>query len=123
MQIEARISFIWCLALLVNITNGLRLSLSGCSLLISIGLEVRMDEHKYDPLYDFLKEFKGNLTISFEDVARIIGCDELPDYAYNSKGSWWYIGDRHVQAEAWAKAGYKADPDFNKQEVTFTKMK
>ena len=33
MQIEARISFIWCLALLVNITNGLRLSLSGCSLL------------------------------------------------------------------------------------------
>ena len=53
-----------------------------------------MDEHKYDPLYDFLKEFKGNLTISFEDVARIIGCDELPDYAYNSKGSWWYIGDR-----------------------------
>ena len=43
---------------------------------------------KYDPLYGFLKPFIGDLTISFADVARIIGCRKLPDSAYK-RPAWW----------------------------------
>ena len=81
-----------------------------------------MDEHKYDPLYDFLKDFIGDVTISFDDVARISGCPngKLPPSAYNPDYPWWDDNNRHSQATfGWVKAGYKAYPDFNRQTVTF----
>ena len=81
---------------------------------------------KYDPLYGFLKPFIGDLTISFADVARIIGCRKLPDSAYK-RPAWWGnekpTGKSHVHSRAWMNAGYKADADLQKQEVTFRKLR
>ena len=77
---------------------------------------------KYDPLYRFLKPFIGNLTISFADVARIIGCKSLPSSAYK-RPAWWGnekpTAKSHVHSRAWMNAGYNAEADLQKQEVTF----
>ena len=78
---------------------------------------------KYDPLYEFLgRQSCSRIVMTFSEVARIIGDDELVDSAFRYP-AWWANETNpnppHVQKKAWLNAGFKAHPDLDKQMVVF----
>jgi len=85
---------------------------------------------QYDPLRDYLSEYKGNeLTLTFKEIDNIIAPKALPPSAYNprqfyNQGQFWQNSYRHrrghVQATAWHSAGWKVSKvDLQLQIVTF----
>ena len=75
---------------------------------------------KYDPLKQFLLQQTGaTITMSFQDVAEIVG--GLPSSAYRHQ-AWWEneaVGS-HVQAVAWVAAGWRVDSfSLSRRVVTF----
>lgn len=80
---------------------------------------------KYDSLYNYLRKCDSLVTLSFNEIERIIGC-ELPLSA--KKYEWWWTNEdvdttRHVHCKSWQNAGYKqVYVDFNKGYVTFERV-
>ncbi len=82
---------------------------------------------QYDPLRDYLSEYKGNeLTRTFKEIDNIIAPKALPPSAYNLRQVWqnsYSHRRRHVQAAAWQNAGWKVSKvDLQRQIVTFCRM-
>lgn len=76
---------------------------------------------KYDPLFDYLKMKPHDVTLSFRQIADILGLDKLVDSAYEYP-EWWSTNDAtHPQSSAWTDAGFRADADLGSQIVTFIK--
>jgi hypothetical protein len=77
---------------------------------------------KYDPLYAYLKgESNSTVALSFSDIERVMGA-KLPVSA--RKYDWWWDDEdrkttRHVQSVAWTTAGFAAEVDRQKRQVTF----
>jgi len=79
---------------------------------------------QYDPLRDYLSDYKGNeLTRTFKEIDNIIAPKALPPSAYNLRQFWqnsYSHRRRHVQATAWHNAGWKVSKvDLQQQIVTF----
>ncbi len=74
---------------------------------------------KYTPLENYLRslpESQGEVILSFEQIERIINA-KLPPSAYEYQ-VWWANEKEgnHVNARAWANAGWKVESvDFNKK--------
>ena len=74
---------------------------------------------KYSPLEHYLRELPASqkeVTMSFEQIERILN-DKLPPSAYKYQ-AWWANEKEgnHVNARAWANAGWKIDNvDFNRK--------
>ena len=76
---------------------------------------------KYAPLEKYLRDLHANqkeVTLSFEQIERIIHA-RLPPSAY---GYWaWWANDKegnHVNARAWANAGWKVESvDFDQKQA------
>lgn len=47
---------------------------------------------KYDPLFDYLKMKPHDVTLSFRQIADILGLDKLVDSAYEYP-EWWSTND------------------------------
>ena len=67
---------------------------------------------KYAPLEKYLRELPADLrevTLGFEQIERILK-DNLPSSAYEYQ-AWWANEKEgnHVNARAWASAGWKVD--------------
>lgn len=81
---------------------------------------------KYTPLEKYLRDISENqreVTLTFEQIERIINA-KLPASA-NEYSAWWANEKEgnHVNARAWANAGWKVDGlDFNKKWVRFTRQ-
>ena len=84
---------------------------------------------QYDPLRDYLSEYKGNeLTLTFKQIDNIIAPKALPPSAYYLKSFWGNSirrpKNKHVQAFAWYDAGWKVSKkDLQQQVVTFCRKK
>jgi len=80
---------------------------------------------QYDPLRDYLSEYKGNeLMLTFKQIDNIIAPKALPPSAYYPSSFWGNSTRRpknkHVQAFAWYDAGWKVSKvDLQRQIVTF----
>ncbi|MEO8354573.1 MAG: hypothetical protein ABI621_01535 [Chloroflexota bacterium] len=80
---------------------------------------------KYAPLENYLRnlpESQREVTLGFEQIERILN-DTLPASAYEQ--SWWdhEKEGNHVNARAWANAGWKVDSlDFNGKRVKLTRI-
>lgn len=72
---------------------------------------------KYDPLYWHLDDATGAVTLTFAEVADLVG--GLPPSAYEHPSWWSRNTSRHVQARAWVDAGYHADADLAARTVRF----
>lgn len=72
---------------------------------------------KYDPLRDYLRGRTTPVTMTFDEVADLVG--GLPKSAYDWQ-LWWRNDDPHVQAQAWAAAGFDAEADLTRRTVLFT---
>lgn len=74
---------------------------------------------KYTPLENYLRDLPANqkeVTLSFEQIERIINA-KLPTSAYEYQ-AWWANEKEgnHVNARAWANAGWKVESvDFNRK--------
>ena len=74
---------------------------------------------KYTPLENYLRELPASeieVTLSFEQIERIINA-KLPPSAYGYQ-QWWENEKEgnHVNARAWANAGWKVESvDFNRK--------
>ena len=75
-------------------------------------------DSKYEALYDHLSKIGHDVTLSFREVADIIGEDDLADSAY-AHDAWWSTDDStHTQSHAWTDTGFKADVDRDCHLVT-----
>lgn len=77
--------------------------------------------------YQLLEEALASLgaddvVLSFEDIERIIG-EALPPSARSRRQWWANSDDRHVQAQAWLRAGFGAYPKMADQVVIFRRSK
>jgi hypothetical protein len=81
---------------------------------------------KYTPLEQYLRDLppdQTEVTLSFEQIERIISA-KLPPSAYEYQ-QWW---DRekegnHVNARAWASAGWKVQSvDFNRKQARLVRI-
>ena len=76
---------------------------------------------KYTPLENYLRDLPANqkeVALSFEQIERIINA-KLPPSAYEYQ-AWWANEKEgnHVNARAWANAGWKVESvDFNRKQV------
>jgi hypothetical protein len=76
---------------------------------------------KYSPLENYLRdlpESQKEVTLSFEQIERILNT-KLPSSAYESR-TWWdhEKEGNHVNARAWANAGWKVESvDFNRKQA------
>ena len=76
---------------------------------------------KYTPLENYLRDIPANqkeVILSFEQIERIISA-KLPPSAYEYQ-AWWANEKEgnHVNARAWANAGWKVESvDFNRKQV------
>jgi hypothetical protein len=74
---------------------------------------------KYTPLEHYLRdlpETQKEVTLSFEQIERILN-DKLPPSAHQYQ-AWWANEKEgnHVNARAWANAGWKVESvDFNRK--------
>ena len=73
---------------------------------------------KYGSLYDYLLMQKEEVTLTFEEIEKMLG-EFLPESA-DKYGAWWSnagndTDNSHVQSESWVKTGYKAYPDLVKK--------
>jgi len=77
---------------------------------------------KYDPLRDYLSNYKGNkVAQTFRQIEDILR-DKLPSSAYTYR-PWWGNDKTHIQAIAWLKAGWKVDAvNLTRQKVIFKKQ-
>ena len=77
---------------------------------------------KYEPLGDYLKkQTASRLTLSFKDIAGIIG-DALPDSA-RAHSAWWAKDQKHVEAKARLDAGWKSvSVSLMEERVTFFRV-
>ena len=81
---------------------------------------------KYTPLENYLRGLPVNqreVVLSFEQIERIIN-DKLPPSAYGYQ-QWWdnEKEGNHVNARAWANAGWKIKSvDFNKKRVNLIRV-
>lgn len=73
---------------------------------------------KYSPLRDHLKLAPHPLSLTFDDVARLVG--GLPRSAFEHR-PWWANDATHMQARAWVDAGRRVeDVDLNAGHVRFS---
>jgi hypothetical protein len=77
---------------------------------------------KYDPLERFLAAQPGqDTTLAFAQIEQVIGAP-LPPSA-RTYPMWWSNEtgrERHVQAEAWLRSGWRVDEvQFREETVTF----
>ena len=64
---------------------------------------------KYEPLANHLRAHRGDACrLHFADIERIIG-SALPRSAREHR-AWWGNDRTHVQASAWMRAGFRAEP-------------
>ena len=77
---------------------------------------------KYDPLMMFLdKSGKGELTLSYKEIERIID-NVLPPTAYTNI-NWWNNNDiTHTQSAAWSDVGYRTCNIRLGEAITFMKQ-
>ena len=80
---------------------------------------------KYDPLRTFLSAQPGHdTTLSFVQIEQVIGAP-LPPSA-RAYPMWWSNEtgrERHVQAEAWLRSGWRVqEVKFHEQIVTFRRV-
>ncbi len=74
---------------------------------------------KYDPLRDSLMGTAARVTLSFDEIADLVG--GLPLTAYQRQEWWSNNDDRHVQAAAWLAAGMKVvHADLSRRIVSFS---
>lgn len=77
---------------------------------------------KYEPLGDYLRAHSDRVTLSFDDIADIIG-DTLPDSAYRHK-AWWAneAEGKHVEAASWMDEGFRTEAlSLADETVTFVR--
>ena len=81
---------------------------------------------KYTPLENYLRDLPANqkeIVLSFEQIERIISA-KLPPSAYEYQ-AWWANEKEgnHVNARAWANAGWKVENvDFNKKQARLVRV-
>ena len=81
---------------------------------------------KYTPLENYLRdlpESQREVTLRFEQIERILN-DTLPSSAYEDR-RWWdhETEGNHVNARAWANAGWKIESvDFNEKRVRLVRI-
>ena len=81
---------------------------------------------KYTPLENYLRDLPANrkeVALSFEQIERIISA-KLPRSAYEYK-QWWENEkkENHVNARAWANAGWKVQSvDFNRKQAKLIRI-
>ncbi len=73
----------------------------------------------YDPLKEWLVSSPHQITLSFEEIQRIVG-EKLPKTAFE-RPQWWAADSTHTQAKAWLSAGWTAHPKLETRTVTFRK--
>ena len=61
---------------------------------------------KYDPLLAYLADHPESLTMSFAQVAQLVG--GLPPSA-DRWSAWWANDPGHVQARAWLNRGHRVE--------------
>jgi len=71
---------------------------------------------KYDPLREYLRHQHGEVAMSFDQVADLVG--GLPDSAYNYQVCWGHH-PTHVQSSAWCDVGLAAHANIHRRNVTF----
>ena len=72
---------------------------------------------KYAPLCDHLKRCSGPVTMTFGQIADLVG--GLPPSAAEYS-AWWDNDDTtHVQSRSWGDAGYVAHPNLGSRTVLF----
>lgn len=73
---------------------------------------------KYDPLLAYLAARPGGLSVSFEEINRLVG--GLPPSASRWR-AWWANDPTHVHAHAWLDSGHRVETvDLGRGEVTFS---
>jgi hypothetical protein len=75
---------------------------------------------KYDQLSEHLLTVKGDaVTMTFAQVGKLV--DELPKSALLHRAWWSNETDihGHVQARAWLRSGFSAEPDMRSKTVVF----
>lgn len=81
---------------------------------------------KYSLLENYLRDLPANqkeVTLSFEQIERIINA-KLPSSAYEYQ-QWWdnEKEGNHVNARAWANAGWKVESvDFNGKQARLVRI-
>lgn len=81
---------------------------------------------KYTPLENYLRDLQANqkeVTLTFEQIERIINT-RLPPSAYGYQ-QWWENEKEgnHVNARAWANAGWKVESvDFKRKQARFVRV-
>jgi hypothetical protein len=81
---------------------------------------------KYSPLENYLRDLPGiqkEVALSFEQIERIINA-KLPPSAYQYP-QWWENEKEgnHVNARAWANAGWKVESvDFNRKQAKLVRV-
>jgi hypothetical protein len=81
---------------------------------------------KYAPLENYLRDLPENqkeVALSFEQIERIINA-KLPSSAHEYR-QWWenQKEGNHVNARAWANAGWKVESvDFNRKQARLIRI-
>ena len=81
---------------------------------------------KYGPLENYLRDLPANqkeVTLSFEQIEGIINA-KLPPSAHEYQ-QWWENEKEgnHVNARAWANAGWKVESvDFNRKQARLVRV-
>lgn len=81
---------------------------------------------KYTSLENYLRDLPANqkdVTLAFEQIERIINA-KLPQSAYEY-WAWWANEKEgnHVNARAWANAGWKVESvDFNRKQARLVRI-
>ncbi|MEA3033834.1 MAG: hypothetical protein QOH86_1850 [Sphingomonadales bacterium] len=72
---------------------------------------------KYEPLRQRLQSSgKTSLTIGFEELGALVGGLPTSSGKYRE---WWANHEGNSQAKGWMEAGYLAEPDMKRRQVTF----
>lgn len=81
---------------------------------------------KYTPLENYLRDLPASekeVTLSFDQIEGILN-DKLPPSAYEYQ-QWWENEKEgnHVNARAWANAGWKVESvDFNRKQARLVRV-
>ena len=81
---------------------------------------------KYTPLENYLRDLperQKEVTLGFEQIERILN-DKLPPSAYEYQ-QWWENEKEgnHVNARAWANAGWKVESvDFKRKQARLVRI-
>jgi hypothetical protein len=72
---------------------------------------------KYTPLKEHLSRHGASVTMTFDEVANLVG--GLPASAFEYAPWWAKEHSTHVQARAWMEAGFAAHPNLTARMVRF----